>query len=137
LRELEAAGIRVVITNLTPLRDSNPIYSTLCRLLLRWVLDSGHLLPHPFDGSADKVSLARWLLRLNFKANHRKVVLLNHQGELTTLVTSTNPHGGSNQHSDIALLVSDARLAAQLHASEQVLSYSGRGWHEVTGEGQQ
>jgi phosphatidylserine/phosphatidylglycerophosphate/cardiolipin synthase-like enzyme len=122
LRDLEAAGIRVIVTNLTSLRDSNPLYSTLWRLLLRWIPDRGRLLPHPFDKDAEKVSLASGLSLLNFKANHRKVALIDHQGTLTTLVSSANPHGGSSRHSNVALLVSDNSLAEQLYRSEQAVA---------------
>jgi phosphatidylserine/phosphatidylglycerophosphate/cardiolipin synthase-like enzyme len=122
LRNLEEAGIRVIITKLTPLRDSNALYSTLWRLLLRWVPDRGQLISHPFDGSAEKVSLASGLRLLNFKANHRKVALADHRGSMAALVCSANPHGGSSLHSNIALLVRDNQLSAQLYRSEQAVA---------------
>ena len=122
LQRLEAAGIRVITTNLLPLRDSNPIYSTAWRLLLSWIPARGEVMAHPFDGSATKVSLSSWLTLLNFKANHRKVAVIDHGDELVSMVSSANPHGGSSGHSNIALLIKDPQLAEQLHESEQAVA---------------
>ena len=36
LAELRKAGIDVVVTDLEPLRDSNPLYSSVWRMLLQW-----------------------------------------------------------------------------------------------------
>jgi hypothetical protein len=50
LAALEAAGMQVVVTDLSGLRDSNPIYSGIFRLALGWWGNSerGGLLPNPF-----------------------------------------------------------------------------------------
>ncbi|MCD6526896.1 MAG: hypothetical protein J7K75_07910 [Desulfuromonas sp.] len=122
LNALRAAGINVVVTNLEPLRDSNPLYSVWWRLLLRLVPDRGHFLPHPFDADGSRISPASWLRLINFKANHRKVALVDRDGTLVSLVTSANPHGASRDHSNVALLVADNRLATDLYRSEQAVA---------------
>lgn len=108
---LEAAGIPVIVTNLKPLRDSNPIYSSTWRTGLQWFGNSTKTgwLPNPFAVDAPKLSLRSYLIMLNYKANHRKVVLADFRdGErvgMATLVTSANPHDGSSAHSNTALRV--------------------------------
>ncbi|PLY02186.1 MAG: phospholipase [Desulfuromonas sp.] len=119
---LRAAGINLITTDLVPLRDSNPLYSVWWRLLLRRIPDRGRYLPHPFDASADRISLTGWLTMANFKANHRKVTVLDHDGELLSLVTSANPHAASSSHSNIALLINDRGLAEDIYRSEQAVA---------------
>ncbi len=132
LQRLQAAGIEVITTDLLPLRDSNSLYSPLWRLLLRWIPARGKVLAHPFDGSAEKVSLASWMSLLNFKANHRKVAVIDQRGNLVSLVSSANPHGGSSGHSNIAILIKDPQLAVQLHESEQAVArLSGQQLHLI------
>lgn len=118
LEELQHADINVITTRTDMLRDSNPLYSTLWRILLRRLPGDAKILPHPFDRSSAKVAFPGWLKLLNFKANHRKVALADHAGGFTVLVTSANPHGGSSLHSNAALLATDDSLAADLYASE-------------------
>lgn len=122
LNRLRAAGVNVIETDLLPLRDSNPLYSLWWRLLLRWIPDWGHYLPHPFDATGPRVSLAGWLKLINFKANHRKVALIDQQHTWASLITSANPHGGSRQHSNVGLVVRDAQLAQDLYHSEQAVA---------------
>lgn len=122
LNRLRAAGINIIETDLDPLRDSNPLYSLWWRLLLRWIPDWGHYLPHPFDADGAKVSLASWLRLVNFKANHRKVAVIDQDDTWVSLVTSANPHGASRYHSNVGLLVVDDRLATDLYLSEQAVA---------------
>ena len=122
LNRLRTAGINIIETNLDPLRDSNPLYSVWWRLLLRWIPDWGHYLPHPFDADGAKVSLASWLRLINFKANHRKTAVIDQGDTWVSLVTSANPHGASRNHSNVGLLVVDDQLAADLYLSEQAVA---------------
>jgi phosphatidylserine/phosphatidylglycerophosphate/cardiolipin synthase-like enzyme len=104
--ELRAAGIDVVTTDLTPLRDSNPAYSALWRMFVRWLGNSPGRggMPNPFDTEPASVSLRSWLALLNFKANHRKLIVADRSdGALVALVTSANPHDASSSHSNVAL----------------------------------
>ena len=59
LELLKSAGINVIITDLTKLRDSNPLYSCIWRTLIQWFGNShtGGLLKHPFSGNEQKVTV--------------------------------------------------------------------------------
>lgn len=107
LAELRGAGIDVVATALPALRDSNPAYSAVWRGLLQWWGNSpGGWLPDPFDRDGPAVSLRSWLALLNFKANHRKVLVADDAaGQWSALVTSANPHDASSAHSNVAVIV--------------------------------
>ncbi|MGM0516040.1 MAG: phospholipase D family protein [Pseudomonadota bacterium] len=103
LDALEAAGVQVVRTDLERLRDSNPLWSGFWRLCCRW-MDSrpgDGWLPDPLgDG---KVTLASLMRLLNFKANHRKTLFADRNGQWVGLVTSANPHDASSRHGNVAL----------------------------------
>ena len=128
LDELRRAGVDVVVTDLERLRDSNPLYSSLWRMFVRWWGNSasGGSLINPFDADDDGVSLRSWLALLNFKANHRKLIVADDaDGTLTALVTSANPHDASSGHSNVALRFSGP-LAEQVVGSElAVARFSG------------
>ncbi|MEX1310360.1 MAG: phospholipase D-like domain-containing protein [Candidatus Sulfomarinibacteraceae bacterium] len=128
LESLREAGIQVVVTDLTRLRDSNPLYSGLWRAALQWWGNSadGGWLPNPLDPGGRKVSLRTYLRMANFKANHRKVVLADSGDRWISLVTSANPHDGSSAHSNVALEVASAAFARQVFRTEmEVVRMSG------------
>ncbi len=131
LVELEQAGIHVVRTDLTKLRDSNPGYSTVWRGLIQWWGNStqGGWLTNPFDRSSRKITLRSWLSLLNFKANHRKVVVTdNAQGEWVALVTSANPHDASSAHSNVAVQFTGELAKAVLDSELDIARFSGLQW---------
>jgi phosphatidylserine/phosphatidylglycerophosphate/cardiolipin synthase-like enzyme len=103
LDALEAAGVQVIRTDLERLRDPNPLWSGFWRLCCRW-MDSrpgDGWLPDPLgDG---KVTLASLMRLLNFKANHRKTLFADRDGQWVGLVTSANPHDASSRHGNVAL----------------------------------
>lgn len=103
LEQLRAADIAVIETPLRPLRDSNPLWSTLWRVCCQWFGNraDGGWLPTPI--SDDRVPLRSYLALLNFKANHRKVLVVDEGSGWRGLVSSGNPHDGSSRHSNIAL----------------------------------
>lgn len=104
LAALEQAGINVIVVDLNPLRDDNPIYSSVWRLLFSWLGNSTHgWLPHPFANGGARVSLRSYLAMINFKADHRKVFLADNQGELVSIITSANAHDASSANSNAAL----------------------------------
>jgi len=127
LGRLEAAGIPVIITDLTYLRDSNPIYSAPWRILGQWWGNSTEpgYFPNPFSTTAQKLSARSYFHLLNFKANHRKVVLADYSrgGEygLATLITSANPHNGSGAHSNFAVRV-DTKIWTDVLATEAAVA---------------
>ncbi len=106
LQELRGAGIDVAVTDLRRLRDSNPAYSALWRLFAQWFGNApgGGAMPNPFDTEPARISLRSWLALLNFKANHRKLIVADRADvQLVGLVTSANPHDASSAHSNVAL----------------------------------
>lgn len=116
---MKASGIIVVLTDLGHLRDSNPLYSALWRGVFQWgdvlhltLLDKPYTfrwLPNIMDNGGEKVPLRSYLKLFNFKANHRKLIVVDdgkgEQGNMVTLVTSANPHDGSSMHSNVALRI--------------------------------
>ena len=128
LAELRAAGIEVVVTDLRRLRDSNPAWSSGWRIFVQWWGNSPALswLPNPFADGPARISLRSWLALLNFKANHRKVIVADRaDGEWVGLVTSGNPHDASSGHSNVALRFTGG-LARDILASElEIARFSG------------
>ena len=135
LRLLRAAGVQVAITDLDALRDSNFIYSSLWRLGIEWWSgahrvnsagsDSGWF-PNPLDESADPISFTAWARLLNFKANHRKVIIADdgHDG-LVAIVGSANAHDASSAHSNAALKVTGPVVAPLLRSELDIARFSG------------
>lgn len=122
--QLEAAGIPVTVTDLTRLRDSNPAYSAIWRLFIKPFGNSeGELLPNPFGEG--RVSLRTYLGMLNFKANHRKLIIADNGPELTALVTSANPHDGSSAHGNVALRFNGDAAWDLFQTEVAVLAFSG------------
>src|SRR5262249_33110342 len=114
LAALGGAGIDVVRVDLDSLRDSNAIYSAFWRLTMKWWSGDGRGEPrfaNPLDAGPDRVSFGAWARLLNFKADHRKVILGDDgKGGLTGIVTSANPHDASSLPSNVALRASGAAL---------------------------
>ncbi|HEV7609422.1 MAG TPA: phospholipase D-like domain-containing protein [Steroidobacteraceae bacterium] len=134
LAALRGAGIDVVTPDLDALRDSNPIYSAFWRLTMKWWSGDGSgdaNLPNPLDAGPDRVSFGAWARLLNFKADHRKVIIGDDgKGGMTGIVTSANPHDASSLHSNVALQVGGAALAPLLDSELALAADAGwvRGW---------
>jgi phosphatidylserine/phosphatidylglycerophosphate/cardiolipin synthase-like enzyme len=123
LERLRQHDIRVVITDLNPLRDSSPVYSAFWRLLVRPFGNSpGGALPNPFG--AGEVPLRSYLALFNFKANHRKVVIADSPDGYVGLVTSANPHDGSSAHRNAAIRFDGPAVADLLRTENAVLKFS-------------
>ncbi len=129
--DLRAHDIPVTVTDLRALRDSNPLYSGFWRVALQWLPDSSviPLFPHFLDTRKEHVGLMGYLNSFNLKANHRKVVVVDHldgeQRGLRTLITSANPHDGSSAHSNIAVVVDGALGADVIESERAVITFSG------------
>ena len=122
--ELRAAGIEVVVTDLDRLRDSNPAYSALWRTFAQWWGNSaeGGSMSNPFATDAPPITLRSWLALLNFKANHRKLIVADRpDGKYAALVASANPHDASSAHSNVALRFS-GDLAEEILGSEMAVA---------------
>lgn len=120
LNTLHEVGIDVILTKLEPLQDSNPAWSGIWRLFLApWGNSPGTALPNPFG--AGEVSIRSYLALLNFKANHRKLIITDDgQGFLSAMISSANPHDGSSAHRNVAVQFGGAAVN-DLLASELAL----------------
>ncbi len=128
LDALRSAGVEVVVTRISRLRDSNPLYSSIWRTFFAVFgnTSDGDRLPNPFGQG--RVSVRSWLRLLNFKANHRKVVLADDPGApgvWAGLVTSANPHDGSSAHGNIAVWFTGEAVADLMASERAVLEFSG------------
>ncbi|MGI6144408.1 MAG: phospholipase D family protein [Peptococcia bacterium] len=122
LEELKHNGIEVVLTDLNALRDSNPLYSGVWNTFIRWFGTSGKgWLPNAFSPQAPKVTARSYLKLLNFKANHRKVLVT----EKNAMLTSANFHDASAFHSNIAFVVEGDIIRDILASEKAVVAFSG------------
>lgn len=122
LSALEEQGIEVIITDLTKLRDSNPVYSGVYRSLFQWFGTKGEgWLPNPFSDMAPSVTLRSYLQLVNFKANHRKIIVTEKQA----MISSANPHDASSHHSNIAFVVEGNILRNIIQTEHAVAQASG------------
>ena len=125
-RQLRQAGIEVIETDLTPLRASNPIWSGFWYLCCQGVGNNAEKgwLPNPFGD--EKITLRSYLSLFNFKANHRKTVVVDTLEGWKTLVTSMNPHDGSSHHSNVAVMVT-GNTAIDVLKTEQAVGRMSKG----------
>ncbi len=119
-RELRRHGIDVIETDLTPLRASNPMWSGFWYLCCQNVGNNPEKgwLPNPFG--AEKITLRSYFDLFNFKANHRKTLVVDTDEGWKALVTSMNPHDGSSRHSNVALVVK-GKTALDILQTEQIV----------------
>ena len=148
-RSMQEAGVDVTFTNLTPLRDSNPVFSSLWRVFV-WPIDILHdyvfgkpytfrVIPNVINAGGEPVTLRSLFTLLNFKANHRKLIVTdvfrNEKVSLVSLVTSANPHDGSSLHSNVALRI-NGDIGNDIIASEQgVVTLSGKSLTQPSSSG--
>ena len=125
-RQLRKAGIEVIETDLTALRASNPMWSGLWYLCCQGVGNNAEKgwLPNPFGD--EKITLRSYLSLFNFKANHRKTVVVDTLEGWKTLVTSMNPHDGSSHHSNVAVVVT-GNTAIDVLKTEQTVGRMSKG----------
>ncbi|NJP39252.1 phospholipase D family protein [Alkalicoccus luteus] len=118
---LDAAGAEVVYTDLTRLRDSNFLYTGLWRIGLQWFGQSGSgWLPNVFGEDAPDATLRSYLKLANTKANHRKTIVSENAG----IITSANPHDASAYHSNIGIRVQGETLRDVVESEKAVAAFS-------------
>lgn len=132
LSALSAAGVVVVTTPLSRLQDSNPAYSSLWRYLIQPfgnTPDVGRV-PGPF-GDFD-VTIRSWLALINFKANHRKLLITGQNNTDLAIVSSANPHDGSSAHRNIGLQFSGEAVRELLNSELTVLRWAVEAGNETS-----
>lgn len=124
--QLSQAGITVYETNLTDLRASNPTWTGLWAMCCQNLGNSTERtwLPSPFN-TQDKVTLRSYLNLLNFKANHRKVMIADSEQGWQSLISSANVHDGSSLHRNVAVLVHGAMASDVLQSESAVAKLAG------------
>ena len=122
IEQFKENDIEVIITDSTKTRDSNPLYSGVWRTFFRWFGTSGKgLMKNAFSPDSPKVTLRSYLKLLNFKANHRKVVIT----EESAIISSSNPHDASGYHSNIAFKVKGDIIDDLIQSELAVARFSG------------
>ena len=115
---LADVGAEIIYTDLTQLRDPNLLYSGIWRIFFQWFGQEGPTwLPNPFGETSPNVTLRSYLNLANAKANHRKAIITENAG----LVTSANIHDSSGLHSNVAALVSGP-IIQDIVASERAVA---------------
>ncbi len=134
IARLQSAGIQVITTNMSPLRDSNPAYSAGWRMLVRWFGTGGPgWLLNPLSSTGPKVTARSLLKLLNLKANHRKLIVTDRE----CLIASANPHDASSFHSNIAFAGPGPICQDVLEAERAIAAFSGgtiEGWPDYESE---
>ena len=122
---LRAAGVKLITTDLTELRASNPAWSGLWYWCCRWLGNSadGGWLDNPLGPG--QVTLRSYLAMLNFKANHRKTLVTDLGEDWVGMVTSANPHDASSLHGNVALRFQGPAVAELLESERAVAHLSG------------
>ncbi|MCX7556019.1 phospholipase D family protein [Xanthomonadaceae bacterium JHOS43] len=131
LQRLRDAGAEVIETDLAALRASNPIWSGPWALCCAWLGNTaeGGWLPNPFG--QQHIPLRSWLALPNFRANHRKTLVVDRDSGWQALVTSANPHDASSAHGNIALRFSGAAALDLLASEAAVAAFSGTPLHDL------
>ena len=105
LASMEQAGIIVARVRLDRLRDSNPLYSGIWRLLLGWWSD-------PFDEAPGQVSVQGWARMLNCKADQRQLLVADDgSGGWISIVAAAGATAGLVIKGSLAR----AMIASELH----------------------
>ncbi len=122
LEMLRENSINIIITDMTRMPDSNWLYSKFWHFLPRWFGKPKYKgwLPNFFGDPDNKVAVRSMLRLLNFKANHRKVVITEKQA----LITSANPHTASSLHSNIAFTVKGELINEILDSEREIAKLS-------------
>jgi hypothetical protein len=110
LESLERAGVVVARVRLDRLRDSNPLYTGVWRLVFGWWSD-------PFDDRPGEISAAAWSRSQNFKADQRQILIADDgSGGWTAVVEAAGTRTG--------LVLRGALARAMVSSELQVAAWS-------------
>jgi hypothetical protein len=108
LASLERVGVIVARVRLDRLRDSNPLYTGVWRLVFGWWSD-------PFNETPGEGSVAAWARTHNFKADQRQVLIADDgSGGWTAVVAAAGAHTGLVVRGALAraMVISELQVAA-------------------------
>lgn len=125
LRQLQNAGVDVVTTDLSVLRASNPVWSGFWYMCCQGVGNNPNSgwIANPLGNG--KVTLRSYLHLFNFKANHRKTLVVDTDQGWKALISSANPHDASSWHSNVAMIVGGKAAIDVLDSERVVANFSG------------
>ncbi|MBI4778574.1 hypothetical protein HY792_06630 [Candidatus Desantisbacteria bacterium] len=144
--KMKDAGIGIVFTDLSKMNDSNLIYSSPITMIghyckkIPWInrLIDKAFLPNIMNINSKQMSLRQMIRLLFFKANHRKVIIVDTaDNKWQMLVTSFNPADGSSAHSNCGLLVSGDIAVAALSTELACMEWSAINQGNVLGDAKQ
>jgi phosphatidylserine/phosphatidylglycerophosphate/cardiolipin synthase-like enzyme len=125
LTKLQNAGINVIYTDMKKMRDSNILYSSVWRTFFSWMGVASEC-NSIFLKFSDKEICARSGLKfLNFKANHRKLIVADSENKMLSLITSANPHDGSSAHSNVAVYIEEKIWEDIYYSEKSIANFSG------------
>jgi PLD-like domain len=112
LQSLERAGVIVARVRLDKLRDSNPVYSGLWRLLIGWWSD-------PFEEVRGGASLPAWSRQFNHQADQRQIMIADDgSGIWTSLVGAPDSGSALGLRGAMAHDILDAELKLAAWSTE-------------------
>ncbi len=125
---LKNAGVKVIETDITKLRDRNYLYSAVWRLFfsnLNFFLREPNWIRDPTSRKKRMVSMRSILQAVNARANHRKVVITDHGEDLCALISSSNLHEASSWFTNVGFKVYGVAAFECLQSEEAVALFSG------------
>lgn len=122
LETAKSKNIEVYITDLSKLRQSNILWSGIYYPFLQWIPTKGSgIVKHPFGDLNQKVTIRSLLSLLNFKANHRKIGVMDSDESYTSFIISANPHNPSSLHSNIGFKI-NGQIAKDIIFTENIIA---------------
>lgn len=122
VKRMKESGIQVIVTDLDQIRDPNPLFSGYYRTYMKWFGTKGKgWIKNPMDKDKPKVTIRNFLRLLNLKANHRKILITDQEG----LITSANPHDPSSYHSNVAVKIKGEVINDIIKAEGSIAALSG------------
>ena len=126
LHQLNKAGIEVITSDLTTLRASNPTWTGFWYMCCQGLGNNlqGGWINNPLSG--EKITLRSYLNFINFKANHRKVLVVDSIEGWKALISSANIHDASSAYSNVAVVVK-AKVATEVLNTERTVAKLSQG----------
>jgi phosphatidylserine/phosphatidylglycerophosphate/cardiolipin synthase-like enzyme len=124
---LKKAGINLIYADLDRLRESNLFYSGFWRVFFRWAGNSvrGGIFPDILSNGHEKVTLRSYMRLLNFKADHRKLLIADSGAKISLLVMSANISDEASAHVNFGVRLDDFVWTDALESEMGIAGFSG------------